>query len=325
MVGRRSTQTGGGSANFAALATPSPDTSHVDTTIVVVPRESFDLLPATVRRLRRTTRHPHRLLVLEGGAPEAIRNELRAEIADDPDIDVRYSDRWLLPHEAVNQAATLVDTEFVCFVDNDVEVDEGWLDALVTCAREEGAACVHPLYLETALDDPDASIHVSEGTLEWKRVGDQFELSVRMTNVQKPVADYRERNPKPSQFFEWHAVLFRRDALASLVPLPDMTVFLHIDCSLRLIRAGERIVYEPRSVVAYDAKRPFGLQGEARAYLDFRWDLRRAERSIESFARRWHLTPSSVESKRRWVRLRVQQHEGAAKAEVVAPRPTRSV
>jgi GT2 family glycosyltransferase len=51
----------------------------------------------------------------------------------------------LSPNQARNLGFALVDTKYTAFVDNDVIVTPGWLEALVTCAEETGAAVVGPL------------------------------------------------------------------------------------------------------------------------------------------------------------------------------------
>src|SRR4030095_61230 len=52
----------------------------------------------------------------------------------------------LSPVEARALALPHVDTEYVCFIDNDVLVTPGWLDRLVRCADETEAWAVGPLY-----------------------------------------------------------------------------------------------------------------------------------------------------------------------------------
>ena len=58
------------------------------------------------------------------------------------------TDEFLMPNQARNLVLDLVNTEYVVFVDNDILVAPGWLDALVRCADGTGAWAVGPLYFE---------------------------------------------------------------------------------------------------------------------------------------------------------------------------------
>ena len=150
-------------------------------TVVVVPRESFNKFPQVIQRIYDVTPPIFKLMAMEGRAPENIRRELRQLEKTKPNCKVVWSDRWLYPHEAVNQAIPMIDTEYVVFIDNDVEVEKGWLEALVACAQEENVGCVHPIYLSTSLGSPVKKIHVAEGKLIRKRYNSQWFIDTTMT------------------------------------------------------------------------------------------------------------------------------------------------
>jgi len=296
-------------------------TSDMRVTIVVVPRESFDMFPEVVERIYRLTSPIFKMLVMEGRAPEPIRRQLRTLEQTKPNLTIVWSDRWVYPHEAVNQAIAMIETEYVVFIDNDVEVMEGWLEALVTCADEERANCVHPIYLTTRADAPVLKIHVAQGTfVREPRNGKQF-IDTVATYSGVPLERYPDQQRKPSDFFEWHCVMFRRSILEKIGPTADMIIAEHVDYSLRFHELGERIWLEPKAVVAYDYERIFALRGADRRYLLYRWDVKRSEESLRRLRERWNLSDDSTARRLYWVK----EHTGRVRHTFLLPRMVNKV
>lgn len=285
-------------------------------TVVVVPRESFNMFPDVVRRIYDVTSPIFKMLVMEGHAPAIRRRQLEAIAARHPSCKVVYSERWLFSHEAVNQAIPMIDTKYAVFIDNDVEVLEGWLENLVACAEEEKVDCVHPIYLTTKLSDPDRKIHIAEGKLVREPRGDKWYLDSIATFSGIRLEDYPDKNRKPSDFFEWHCVLFSKKLLDTVGALEDMNICEHLDYTLRLQQAGFRILIEPKAVVAYDYARIWELRGEDREYLLFRWDVDKAAKSHDLFNAKWNLVPESTMRRQYWV----TEHCGKVRSTYLKPR-----
>jgi len=285
-------------------------------TVVVVPRESFNMFPEVIERIYEVTSPMFKLMVMEGHAPETVRKQLRQIEKTKSNCKVVWSDRWLYPHEAVNQAIPMIDTEFVVFIDNDVEVEKGWLEALVVCAEEENVGCVHPIYLTTKLSNPAKKIHVAEGKLIRKRYDGQWFIDTTMTFSGMSLKDYPDPRRKPSEFFEWHCVMFRKSLLDKVGLLDDLNIAEHLDYVLRMEQAGERILLEPKAVVAYDYERIWQLRGDDRRYLLYRWGVEKAEKSLERLREKWNLVPTATSSRLRWVKM----HTGKVRSTFLLPR-----
>ena len=285
-------------------------------TVVVVPRESFNMFPAVIQRIYSVTPPIFKMLVMEGHAPEPIRKELRRLQKTRDRCNVVWSDRWLYPHEAVNQAILLIDTEFVVFIDNDVEVVEGWLEALVSCAQEEKVGCVHPIYLTTKLSNPKRKIHVAEGKLVRKEVNGKQFIDTVMTYSGVSLKDYPDQKRKPSDYFEWHCVLFSKRLLEKIGPLDDLNIAEHLDYVFRMEKAGERILLEPKAVVAYDYERIFEFRGADREYMFYRWNVEKSEASLKRFAQKWNLAPESTARRLYWVK----EHTAKVRQTYLVPR-----
>ncbi len=285
-------------------------------TVVVVPRESFNMFPEVIERIYEVTSPIFKMLVMEGHAPKKIREALHRIEERYSTCKVVLSDRWLYPHEAVNQAIPMIETEYVVFIDNDVEVERGWLEALVACAEEEKVGCVHPIYLTTKLSNPLKKIHVAEGKLIRKKRNGRWFIDSTMPYSGVSLWNYPDKTRKVSDFFEWHCVFFRKSLLDKVGPLDDLNISEHLDYVFRMEKAGERILLEPKSVVAYDYERIWKLRGEDRGYLLYRWGVERAERSLERFREKWNLDPGSTARRLYWVK----QHTAKVHSTYFLPR-----
>jgi len=288
------------------MSKTNPD---VRVTVVIVPRESFNDYAKVVERIYANTRLAFNMIVMEGNAPEPVRGQLRKLEKQHKSMKIVYSEKWLLSSEAVNLARPMVDTEYVCFIDNDVEVMPEAIDLLVKCADEEKAGCVHPIYLTTTIEDPEQRIHVAEGKLIRKPYKGKMYIDSIMTFSGIPLKEYPDPRRKPSDFFEWHCVLFRKSMMDKIGPLERLNIAEHIDYSLEIEKAGDRIILEPKSVVAYEYDRIWRLRGKDRDYFLFRWDNELAGTSLDRLIEKWGLVYESTLRRRHWV----SEHTGKVK------------
>ena len=185
--------------------------------------------------------------------------------------------------------AGLIDTDYVIFIDNDVQVEEGWLDALVACADETGAGVVGPLYLWGNGIGPE-KIHMAGGKLfespaEGGRVLDEAHHLINADP--RMVASQLVR--QPCDFVEFHCMLIRTDLLGdgSLLDPAIRCVHEHIDVALEAGRRGYPVYFEPASRVHYMAFSDYMLED-----LDFfrgRWSPAEGEASLDAFSRKWNV------------------------------------
>ena len=288
----------------------------IRTTVVVVPRESFNMFPEVVERIYNLTSPIFKMIIMEGNAPEPIRAQLRKTEASQSTCKIVWSEKWLFPHDAVNQALPLVDTEYVVFIDNDVEVLEGWLEEMVAAADQEKANCVHPIYLTTRAHATPRKIHIAEGKMVREKRNGKWFIDTHATYSGVKLEDYPHSAPRSSDFFEWHCVLFRKTLLDKLGPLDDMTIAEHMDYSLRIEKLGERILLVPKAVVAYDYERIWKFRGLDREYMLFRWDVAKAGKSLDLLTKKWNLVDESTARRRYWVK----EHSAKVRSTYPVPR-----
>ena len=271
-------------------------------TVVIVPRESFNMFRQVAERIYAVTSPIFNMLIMEGHAPSNRRRELEDFTSSHPNCKIIYSERWKYPHEMVNNAIPLINTKYAVFIDNDVEVLEGWLENLVRTAEEKKAHCVHPIYLTVKLSDPSRKIHIAEGKFYREKRGDQWYIDTVACYSGVSLEDYPDKVAKESDFFEWHTVMFSKELLERVGLLDDLNVAEHLDYALRIHQAGYKIWLEPKAVVAYDYGRIWELRGIDREYLIWRWDVDKAARSHERVCQKWNLDPECTLRRQHFVK-----------------------
>ena len=228
-------------------------------TIVVVPREQFSKARASLESLYAATSTPFALVYVDGNSPPRLRQYL-AEQAAARRFTLLRTERYLTSNEARNLGVRQVRTKYVAFVDNDVIVQPGWLEALLRCAEETGAWVVGPLYCygRDGSGSPDI-VHTAGADLRIVDDGERH-LHEKHRHVNRPVAEVRSQlRREPIDLVEFHCMLVRRSALDQLGALDEklLSFFDHVDFCLAAHDAGGAIYFEPDALVTHLAPPPF--------------------------------------------------------------------
>jgi GT2 family glycosyltransferase len=258
-------------------------------TIVVVPREGFGFALASLGSIYERTAPPFRLVYVDGGSPPRIRRGLETA-AREHGFRLIRSERYLSPNQSRNLGAREVTTRYLVFIDNDVIVKHGWLEALIERAEESGAWIVGPLYLIGPPEEEivhmaggDAAIYEARGG---RYLREQHRaMRRRLPDVVATLAS------GPSEVMEFHCMLVRADAWRRIGPLDEalLSAMEHLDFCLLARAAGGRIVFEPRSVVAYLPPSPAAWSDVP--YLLLRWSEAWNRASLAHFRAKWCLAP----------------------------------
>jgi GT2 family glycosyltransferase len=261
-------------------------TDHL-VTVVVVPRERFSMTRPALERMYEVTPPPFRLVYVDGGSPRHVREYLEAQAKERGFMLIR-TDHHLAPNEARNLAARAVGTKYVVFIDNDVLVTPGWLEALVSCAEETGAWAVGPVY---CIGPPELeTIHMAGGTCEVVTEAGRRRLVDRHNQVGERWAGVRDSLKRgPAQMIEYHCLLLRRQALERVGPLDEALLSdrEHHDLCMLIERAGGSLYFEPASVVTWMAPPP--LAWSDLPFFLRRWSESWNRSSLEHFDRKWAL------------------------------------
>ena len=292
--------------------------SHPRATIVMAARERHALAEASIESIVRGTGRPYRFIYLDVQSPQWLRKTL-ARRANDWGLEVVRFDEPLWPHEARNRIVGSLATDYVVFIDNDVMVEAGWLDALVACADETGAGIVGPLYLWGDGVHPP-KIHMAGGkfTEEFAENGQRHLVDVRLLSERDPAEVASVLRRQTCDFLEYHCTLIRTDLVrdGTLLDQRIRCVHEHVDTALSVRQRGFPIFFEPASRVTY-----LGLADYTLGELDFfrwRWSMEETERNIATLSSKWNIANEDRSFK--GVREFVYEHLSAADPIRLSPR-----
>ena len=242
----------------------------------------------------------HELVYVDGKTPQRVADALH-RTAEGRTVRFVRRDHYLCPNEARNIGLAHASGRYVVFIDNDVIAAPGWLDALVRCAEETGAAVVTPLTCEGY--PPHRIIHHAGGTFtgyaepetffaDGKQPGEREidEVQYHYHEERAGQADRLERQKTGT--CEFHCVLARRDMLDKVTPFDEALLASkeHLDFSMRVYRAGGEIYFEPESLVTFvlpTAERP--LASYDRPFFMLRWNTDWSLQSLAHFRDTWGL------------------------------------
>jgi GT2 family glycosyltransferase len=256
-------------------------------TIIVAPRERFGVTRRALEALYANTTGPFDLVYVDGGSPAAVRQYL-ADQAQARGFTIVRTERYLAPNEARNLGLRHARTPYVVFIDNDAVPAPGWLDKLVACAEETGAAVVGPLYF---IGEPEKEeIHMAAGDahIEERPTGRRFVERHRFAG--KRPSDVRAHLVRqPCEQVEFHCMLVRAEVLARLGPLDEdlRSVAEHTDLCMLVRRAGGEVYFEPDAVVTYITSGRFRMADYA--FFFRRWSVAWNETSLARFREKWDL------------------------------------
>lgn len=257
-------------------------------TIVVTERERHSLALRVIEGIVAHTPRPYRFFYLDTQSPPWLMEELDRR-ATAWGLEVIGFDQPLWPQEARHRIAPLIDTEYVVFIDNDIEVEAGWLEHMIACADETGAGAVGPLYLwGDGVARP--KIHMAGGTLTEAITPEGRVLAEAHCLVNQypdQVGDQLVRGP--TDFAEYHCMLLRTELLSDgrLMDPSMRCVHEHIDTALTVRQRGHSVLFEPSARVNYLAFVDYLL--DDLPMFRWRWHKAEGEASIAAFCRKWNV------------------------------------
>lgn len=221
-------------------------------TLVVVPRERFSCTQRSLESIYEHTTLPFNLVYVDGNSPAKVRQYLEKQ-AQEKDFQLVRTHYYLYPNQARNLGLAQVLTRYVVFVDNDVIVSPGWLEALVQCAEETGAAVVGPL---TCQHDPvHEEVHFAGGESHvWVDKTGRRRLREKMYQQGQKVTQLRPHLQRTqTELAEFHCVLVRKEILDRLGLLDEQLFNTkeHLDFCMTVRQSGNTVYFEPNCVVTY--------------------------------------------------------------------------
>ncbi|MDY6936026.1 MAG: glycosyltransferase [Cyanobacteriota bacterium] len=258
-------------------------------TLVVVPRERFSCARQSLESLYTHTQLPFKLVYVDGNSPPKFQEYLD-EQAQIRGFEIVRTDCYLYPNQARNIGLQRVDTKYLAFVDNDVIVSDGWLEALVRCAEETDAAVVGPLMCQ--YEPIHEEIHFAGGeTHIWEDKTGRRRLREKMYDQGQKVTEVRSRLERSlTELAEFHCVLVRRSVFDTVGELDERMCNTkeHLDFCMTVREAGQTVYFEPDSLVTYVPGPPQDWSDVH--YYMLRWSDEWTLSSLDRLREKWNLS-----------------------------------
>ena len=226
-------------------------TASAEVTLLVVPRERFGLSRRSLESIYANTDTPFTLIYVDGGSPTATRRYLAAQ-SSGRGFRLLRTDAHLTPNQARNLGIAHVTTPYLVFLDNDVLVTPGWLEALLRCARETGASVVGPLYCMGEFEEQ--TVHMTGGHAHiFEKDGKRrFQEDHRFWSRPLPEVLPGLRR-EPCEMVEFHCMLVASRVFQQLGPLDEglKSALENPDFCMSVRRSGGEVYFEPASLVTY--------------------------------------------------------------------------
>lgn len=257
-------------------------------TIVMTIRERYSLTIQALKSILSNTPPIFRLIFVDCQSPVWIREQLET-LAHQYGIELVRTEEFLRPNLARIKVLDRMSSEYTVFIDNDVQVEPGWLEQLIACADETGAGIVGPLYF-WGDGKSKPKIHMAGGRLIiYPDVGsDGVVMELEHLLINRWPEDVHEQPVRKSwDYVEYHCMLVRTQLLQKqdLLDKEIISVNDHIDVSLAAKRLGYSTYMEPASRVNYIAFADY-LLGDLPIFR-LRWSREAGEQSILNFAKKW--------------------------------------
>ena len=229
-------------------------------------------------------------------SPAWLRTRL-AERAAAGEIEVVRFDEPLWPQEARLRIADSIDTDYVVFLDNDVQVAPGWLARSSAAPTRPGAGVVGPLYLWGDGVKPP-TIHMAGGVIQ-RAFGSRGPRTRRAASPRWRRSPHRGPQAWPAapcDYVEFHCMLVRTSLLRGDPVLDTRLRCVHeaYRCIACRKARGYATVFEPAALVTYLA---FAGYSPRRArVLRARWSAAEAEANIATFCRKWNVVDTHARS-----------------------------
>ena len=276
-------------------------------TVVVVPRERFSRSEISLECLYRNTPKPFDLIYVDGHSPPRLRTYLEQHAGQKRFQLIRVP-HFVPDPQLRNIGLREVKTPYVVFIENDVLVRAGWLQALLDCAAETKAPLVGPLYIEH-LGGRDV-VHMAGGVAHLEDVDGRRRCIERHRFPGRHISEVaHDLRRQPTELIEFHCVLMRTDVLRERGGFDEgvKNTAEHVDLCLTMGQAGHEIYLEPASVVELVQPPPFSWYDVP--FYCTRWNDAWSRQTLAHFAGKWRLDPDDpfLSHKHNWTRSRRRQ------------------
>ncbi len=262
--------------------------------IVVIQRERYSPTMSCLSRLISTTRYPFHLIYVDGNSPKPTHQYLQRMAKRHLNLKLIRLERHLRVNEARNLAlAMLPEVDYVVFLDNDILVEPGWLEQLISCAEKKQADVVTPLVLEGDGQGPAKQIHIAGLKMSLKKKANGRQQLCQGQLLHRQPVPKHPLHRKSVDGVDAHCFMIRTAILKAINfdPLVDEP-FSYIDLSLQLKEQERRVLLEPAAQVTFlNPQLDPSFTPTDLALYQFRWSDRSLKETMRYLERKWNLCP----------------------------------
>jgi hypothetical protein len=236
----------------------------------------------------------HHLIIIDPNIPKHYLTTMKKVAENHPDVQFVHSDNYLHPNDSKNIGMQYInDAKYIISLENDVMVNNNWLELMLDACEAENAGVVRPLIMERLLGRLVPHFD--------SRIGHITQLEQKGTIYHRITATHSAKldlysSRRIVQTVEAHCLLFKREILDKIIPfetgIPGRE---YIDLSLRLFAEKAKIVFEPKAVVTLYGVPP--LQKDELNFYNFLWDKEQGKKTEIKLIEKWNLLnlPSSLD------------------------------
>jgi Glycosyl transferase family 2 len=256
-------------------------------TIGFVPRERFSLAPESLQRILECTHTAFNLIVVDCNTPEVFWKPMQKLLSGRENVKVIHRDQYLLPNQCRNLVIRETQDEFLCFIENDNLVQEGWLSHFMAAIERHDADVIIPLIMEGRPGEAKAHFDDNLGRVQTVQTpeGVKWEVLPRPGSKEQDIgADSRFE-----EFMETHCLFFRRNVFDRIGFFDEyLNTSEEIDLSLALYKAKVPAAFVPECVVHY-IQPPQPVGADDLPYFLKKWDIENAHLSHQRIQKKWNL------------------------------------
>ncbi|HJZ13491.1 MAG TPA: glycosyltransferase, partial [Acidobacteriota bacterium] len=239
---------------------------------------------------------PFHLAIVDCNTPEKYKKQMAAVLSGFKNVRwISYGD-YLLPNQSRNRLIDETDDEYLCFIENDILVEDNWLSLLLSACQETAASVAVPHIMEGRT--PLGPAHFDWRHHRLREIphpsGTQIEILPRTSWEDYEPGKFKRRQ---EVFLEAHCMLFHRKVFEAFGHFDEEhNTREELDISLQLHSAGIPIWFEPESHVHFLSPDKNTLESEEKEFFKIKWDLDRAYRTHQLVQEKWNLVevPNSI-------------------------------
>jgi len=280
-------------------------------TLIVSPHERFSYTRRSLEGIYENTNYPFSLIYVDGGSPSHIKHYLELQ-ARERKFELIRTNHYLCSNQARNLGLRQVETEYVVFINNDIQVAPGWLENLMQCAQQTEATVVSPLICIGNNLQPTIHSASGEAWIYLQVKGDKIKrkLYEQYHFINCPMAEVKNQlQRQQSQLAQFNCLLVRTAIFDKIGFLDEGLLSMRegLDFGLSIAQVGGTIYFEPTAVVTYVPGPPFQLSDIP--YFMLRWSDAWEIASLKHFAAKWNLKQDQRYIKQLYQGLGERRHQ----------------